>query len=205
VTARFFNFAKRWRKPLSALIVSVLLSGTVLAPGSARATDVSAADPQPEGLSQGLSVQYYYQKFRHLDELVEYMSRKEPGDGDPLPNLDYVLGEGKLILTTEYNKYVGADINGFINFSEPGTWNLVVVSNDGVRLWIDDKLLYEDPDVHADRESDMIPVTISDAGWHAIRVLYFQRKGSSALILGWEPPGGEIEVVPPEAFGHMSE
>lgn len=190
-------------KWIGALIVAAAMA--VLAGQPASATEVSRADPQPESLSPGLAVDYYYHKMRHLDELVEYMSRKDPGTGEPLPNLDYVRGDGKKVLTTKYEKYVGADIKGFINFSAPGEWNLVVVSNDGVRVWIGDALIYEDPDVHADRESEFIPVQVSEAGWHPIRVLYFQRKGSTALVLGWEAPGGELEVVPPEAFGHIAE
>ena len=201
MTARFAPARLRDKGAL-AFLAAVFAVGIALLPGHASATEVNRADPQPANLEAGLAVDYYYHKMRHLDELVEYMGRKDPGEGEPLPNLDYVRGEGKKVLTTKYDKFVGADIRGFINFPEPGNWNLVVVSNDGIRLWIDGALIYEDPDVHADRESDMIPVRVDEAGWHELRVLYFQRKGSTALVLGWEPPGGDLEVVPPEAFGH---
>lgn len=184
---------------LAAFLIATLSLGFG---GAAGAASVSPADPQPGALNPGLAVDYYYSDMRHLDELVELMSRKDPSPGEPLPNLDYVRGDNKPTLTTKYPRFVGAEITGYLNFPEAGTYNLVVVSNDGVRLWIDGKLIYEDPNVHADRESDFIPIEVEDAGWHDIRLLYFQRKNTTALVLGWQQGGGDLEVVPPEFFGH---
>lgn len=175
---------------------------TVSFAGSANAASVSPADPQPGTLNPGLAVDYYYSDFRHIDELVDLMGRKKPSPGEPLPNLDYVRGDSKPTLSSEFPRFVGAEITGYIKFPEAGTYNLVVVSNDGVRVWLDGNMIYDDPDVHADRESDFIPIKVEEAGWHDIRLLYFQRKNTTALVLGWQHGSGDLEVVPTEFFGH---
>ena len=36
-----------------------------------------------------------------------------------------------------------------------------------------------------------------DAGPHAIRIDYFQRGGGKALELWWQPPGEQLQPVPP--------
>ena len=124
-------------------------------------TGLKAAEPQPaaDRLQPGLAVGYVYGRFNHLNE---FMTKKfEPGK--PLPNLDYRMGDGA-VLTTKERDQVGALITGFIRFEKPGTYGFDVTSNDGVRVEIGEKLLYEDPSVHSDDTSDRIDVKIDAAG-----------------------------------------
>jgi len=174
----FAPFTNTVRRKISAALLAVGFLAVLGWSVTASAASVSPAASQPRALNPGLAVDYYYSELRHVDELVEYMGRKNPTPGEPLPNLDYVRGDNKPTLSSKFPRFVGAEITGFINFPEAGTYNLVVVSNDGVRLWIDGTLIYEDPDVHADRESDLIPLNVEAAGWHDIRLLYFQDRKS---------------------------
>jgi len=199
----FAPFTNTVRRKISAALLAVGFLAVLGWSVTASAASVSPAASQPSALNPGLAVDYYYSELRHVDELVEYMGRKNPTPGEPLPNLDYVRGDNKPTLSSKFPRFVGAEITGFINFPEAGTYNLVVVSNDGVRLWIDGTLIYEDPDVHADRESDLIPLNVEAAGWHDIRLLYFQRKNATALVLGWQHGDNDLEIVPPEFFGHV--
>jgi len=44
---------------------------------------------------------------------------------------------------------------------------------------------------------------VDQEGWYDLRVRYFQRKGSAALSLLWQPPGQmDFTPVPAEAYGH---
>lgn len=192
---------------LSGVAAGLVALGIGLGAGTASATNIAPADPQPDqsSLKPGLAVEYYYGDYKDIDELYELMKgSSNPGKGDPLPNLDYRVGEGRNVLTTKYPRFVGAHITGYMKFAEAGSYNLIMTSNDGVRFHLGSEMLWEDPDVHADRDSEPLPVVVGKPGWIALDIGYFQRKGSSALILKWQgPKGGEFEVVPPEAFAHV--
>ena len=58
-----------------------------------------------------------------------------------------------------------------------GRYELVVTSDDGIRVWLDDRLVLEDWSIHAPKE-DRIPLT---GGAHRIRLEYFQNTGAAAL------------------------
>ncbi|MEH6402020.1 MAG: PA14 domain-containing protein [Sneathiella sp.] len=166
---------------------------------------VSPAKPQPAEamLKPGLAVQYYGSKFNSIRELVEWMDYDKGKAGIVIPMLNYQVGAGN-VLTATSNDLVGADITGFINLKKAGSYSFMVHSNDGVRVTIGGKMIYEDPDVHADRFSDEIKLEISEPGWYPVRVLYFEKKNTSTLELYWDLPGPEeMDYVPADAFSHI--
>jgi hypothetical protein len=180
------------------------LVAVVTTAGAELVTGLKAVEPQPsaEQLAPGLAVGYVYGRFNHINE---FKTKKfEPGK--PLPNLDHRMGEGA-VLTTKERDQVGALITGFIRFEKVGTYGFDVTSNDGVRVEIGDKLLYEDPTVHSDDTSDRIDVKIDQPGWYPIRILYFEKKGTATLVLRWVPPGGDSKAkpvpVPAAAFAYL--
>lgn len=189
------------------LAAGLVAIGLGVGAATALAADIKPADPQPDedALRPGLAVDYYYGDYRMIDELYELMeSTDNPGKGEPLPSLNYKVSEGRNVLTTKFQRFVGAHITGYLKFPEAGAYSLMVTSNDGVRFHLDGQMLWEDPDIHPDRDSDPIEVTLSEPGWVALDIGYFQRKGSSALILKWKGPNAaDYEVVPPEAYGHI--
>lgn len=168
-------------------------------------TGLKPANPQPaaNALKPGLAVQYYGAKFNSIRQFVEWMDYEKGKPGIPIPMLNYQVGTGN-VLTSTATDLIGADITGFINFERSGNYTVMVHSNDGVRLTIGDKLVHEDPEVHADRFSDEITLEISEPGWYPVRVLYFEKKNTSTLELYWDPPGPEeIDLVPAKAFAHI--
>jgi hypothetical protein len=161
--------------------------------------------PDPANLKPGLAVTYYGVKVNSIGELEENMGYMDGKPGTPIPMLNYQVGQGN-VLTSNSNDMVGAIIKGFIKMDKPGRYVFMVHSNDGVWIAIGDKLIYEDPDVHADRFSDEIIVEISEPGWYPIHIKYFEKKNTSTLELYWEAPGhGEMDYVPAEAFSHIGE
>lgn len=186
-----------------AMVTGALLVALTSAASAQMLTGLKAVEPQPaaERLQPGLAVGYIYGRFNHLKE---FMTKKfEPGK--PLPNLDYRMGDGA-VLTTKERDQVGALITGFIRFEKPGTYGFDVTSNDGVRVEIGEKLLYEDPSVHSDDTSDRIDVTIDEPGWYPIKVVYYEKKGTASLVLRWVPVGSDAKAkpvaVPAAAFAH---
>ncbi len=165
---------------------------------------VAPADPQPDAaaLEDGLAVRYYFSKFTHIDNLAAWMNADEGIEGEPLPNLDYQMGEGNVLTTTSAD-LVGAHITGFIQFAEAGTFELKVTSNDGVRLTLGGETIFEDPEIHADTASPPLVVTIDEPGWYPLDILYYEKKGSAALKLHWKQPGASgFTVVPAAALKH---
>lgn len=63
-----------------------------------------------------------------------------------------------------------------------GRYDLVVTSDDGVRVWLDGRLVVDDWSIHAAAE-DRVPIT---GGHHRLRLEYFQNTGAATL---------EVQVV----------
>lgn len=191
-------------------ILLSLASGTLLAFALAlepAAAQIAPADPQPatSELAPGLAVRYHRTLVRHIDELVDYMEGREGEAGPPIPRLDYRVGQGK-VLTSDGTDGIGAKITGFIRLDAPGTYSFSVRSNDGVRIALGREEIIEDPDVHADRFSNIVKLEVREPGWYPLEILYFERKNTSTLELYWKRPGeedGSLALVPAEAFAHQ--
>ena len=190
-----------------AAAAGVLLSLTLLLGANAAAAEhaVSPASPQPAAaaLKPGLGVNYHFTLVRTIHELLRYAEPRKGDVGKPLPQLNYHTGYSN-VLTSDRNVGVGAKIYGFIKFDKAGIYNLKVHSNDGVRLLLGGKQIFEDGSVHSDEMSDPIPVKVEQPGWCPMLIWYFQRKGTATLELYWQEPGGSSSVlVPASAFAHV--
>jgi hypothetical protein len=83
---------------------------------------------------------------------------------------------------------------GFVQTSAAGAWTFYTKSNDGVRLWIDNVLLINNWTRHAVVENS---ATISlSAGWHAIRLEYFQHGGVAVISLSFRGPDQTKTIIP---------
>lgn len=185
-------------------LVPAALAVVVSVTPAARADTVTGlrpVEPQPtaQQLVPGLAVQYTYAIVNHLDEL----KGKKFESGQPLPHLDWRMGAGT-VLTSKASDGVGAIITGFIQFEKAGVYGFDVTSNDGVRVEIGGKPLYEDPTVHGDDTSDRIDVKIDRPGWYPITITYFEKRHTATLVLRWIEPGqtGKLVPVPAKAFAH---
>ena len=154
-------------------------------------TGLKPATPQPSAdqLAPGLAVGYIYGRFNNIKEFMD--KKFEPGPF--LPHLNWRMGTG-LVLTSKEHELVAALITGFIRFDKTGTYGFDVTSNDGVRVEIGGKLMYEDPTVHGDDTSDRIDVKIDQPGWYPLKVLYFQKRGTATLVVRWAPAGADAKA-----------
>lgn len=162
-------------------------------------TGLQPAEPQPAQLTPGLAVEYVYAKVN----LIEELKGRKFQPGPPLADINYKWGGN--VLTSTARESVGANIAGFIRFEKPGVYGFEVTSNDGVLVEIGGKVLHDDPGVHSDTTSDRINVKIDQPGWYPLRVTYFQKRGTAALVLAWVPPGekGKAVPVPAKFYGHV--
>ncbi|MER7799033.1 ricin-type beta-trefoil lectin domain protein [Streptomyces parvulus] len=76
-----------------------------------------------------------------------------------------------------------------------GSYTLRLTSDDGSRLWIDDRLVIDHGGLHGPESKDAtVELT---AGPHALRVEHFERGGGEQLTLAWRPPGAAAFAVVP--------
>ena len=185
-----------------AVAVAVALAILVGTGPVARAQQAASPQPAAASLAPGLAVTYYFGMIRHVREIAGWAKTKGKA-GPPIAMLNYNVGPGK-VLTSGGSDGVIAVIKGYLKFDQPGSYTLLVNSNDGVRIELGGKQIYDDPDVHPDRLSDPpLEIEIGTPGWYALDVLYFERRNTSTLELFWLPPGAaDFDFVPAGAFAH---
>lgn len=199
------------RSPRPAVRIRALCMGLALTAAAATASadtltgfEPLVPQPDPAVLKPGLAVTYYFNSFNDVAEILEW-AKSHPGTaGAAIPMLNYNMGPDD-VLTSDRDTGVGAVIEGLIHFPQAGAYELLVQSNDGVKLEIGGKLVHLDPGVHSDRFSDPIPLRVDAAGWYPLSLLYFEKKGTATLELYWLVPGAadRLEFVPAKAFAYL--
>jgi len=205
---------KIFRFLASALFLGLLLCGCVLqgqgpaemASPSAPISGLSPAKPlfPAPSLSPGLTVLYFLKSSAsHIDQLPSGTVATQKGKpGKPILFLDHNFSNQD-IFDSGQRSGVGLELNGLIRLSSSGSYRFKALSNDGIRVYIGGRMVLDDPDVHGDRFCGPSTVTVDQEGWYDLKVRYFQRKGTAALSLQWQPPGQkDFTPVPPEAYGH---
>ncbi len=194
------------------MVTVLLLAGFFLA-GCASVEDGGfarqTAAPIPEmdaGLKPGLAVLYFPRRFvRHVDALPRGEEAIGKGvSGSPVTNLNRRFGRGQ-VFGSGTNRGIGLEMSGFILLEKPGRYQFQVNSNDGFRLFMDGRMLVEDPAWHAsgDRMTPPAEFNVSEPAWYSLRIRYFQRKGTAAFQVFWQPPGAtEFTPVPGRVLAH---
>ncbi|MEQ8209800.1 MAG: DUF5060 domain-containing protein [Lacipirellulaceae bacterium] len=83
---------------------------------------------------------------------------------------------------------------GWVQVDTGGQWQFTTFSNDGVRLWVDDTQIIDNWTTHTSTRDDGA-ITL-DAGWHPIRLEYFQQAGTSDMRLLFSGPGQSEIIIP---------
>lgn len=185
---------------LAALAALLAFSSGVVQAGPLALTP---ADPQPEGLSTGLAVEYAFpddvQSLR--DAEIALASGAKPGT--PLSGLDYLSSDAApSALTSGQETMVAARITGYLRFDAPGVYTMEFYSNDGLDLSIGGQQVAKVDEKRGCDPIGTIEVGVPEAGWYDLEALYWQRKGGSCLIMEWADEAGQLQTVPNEAFGH---
>lgn len=188
------------------MFIRAALLGALFCATAATADTVTLtlADPQPDAdaLAPGLAVSYAYpSKIKTLADADVALAKAKPGPA--LPGLSYLDSEpGEMTLTSTSETKVAASISGFIRFDTAGTFDVEFISNDGIVASIGGQQVALFDEVHACESAGVTSVEVLQAGWYTLEATYFQRKGSSCLLMDWSVPG-EMEPTPDEVFAHL--
>lgn len=83
-----------------------------------------------------------------------------------------------------------------------GRYELVLHANAGARIWIDDKIIFDEPDLTRKRKGAAVLLELS-AGLHDVRIDYWDAGGAARMRLSWRAPGAtEDEVLPGRCWYH---
>ncbi len=149
-----------------------------------------------EGLVNGLKTYYFiWSGDKPPDDLLSQKAIRE----DVSPWINYVWWDNPAPgIPSEF--YAIAWI-GFLEIDKPGMYRFYVTTDDGSRLWVNDKLVI-------DAWKDQPPTTyISDPiylsrGYHKIRYYYYNKYGFGEAVLGWIPPEKEPSIIPKDKLFH---
>lgn len=136
----------------------------------------------------GLSYKYTHGIYRMVNDFVNL----PPLKSGIIP--DFNIGP------REKEQFFSFDYEGYINIVKDGTYTFFLATNDGGRMYIDDRQIINNDGLHPVVE---VPGQLSlKAGLHPISVKYFQEGGIKGLTVSWEGPGFPKQVIPASVLFH---
>jgi hypothetical protein len=144
----------------------------------------------------------YYRNVNNFGEL-EKAAKGKPffSRVDPRINFKSVNGE---FFKTKLVEHFGAIWSGYIRAPKSGDYTFVLRSDDGSRLYIDDKLVLDNDNPGPDRvmkDKSGSPVHLTK-GDHAIRVEFYNFGGPGGMELAWKNPQGKTPGLAAKWFYH---
>ena len=150
----------------------------------------------PIGTEPGVEVSYYA-----LDQLsvLPDFDTLTPFASEVVSFIDYP-STGGAFMGSGLSDDVGAVFHGWVHAPTAGDWTFGTNSDDGSALYIGEQLVVINDGLHA-----MVERTGSiglEAGWHAMRVEFFERGGGAGLIVMAGGPDVAYDVIPAERLAH---
>lgn len=173
----------RRRGVVGLLCAAVLASLTALSPPSAAAQ----ADLPPQ--EPGVTLRTFDMQ-SPLTQLCALKPGQTPNVDKLMPVIDWSTAED---FGLENNFVTQAIAN--LNVPADGTYAFRLTSDDGSRLYLDNQLVIDHDGLHgAEPKDGSVPLT---AGYHALRIEFFEAGGGQVLQLAWQPPGATDFVLVP--------
>ncbi len=126
------------------------------------------------------------------------------GRWDVLPNFDLLTPkdqgtiEGITIPKKNSGENFGIKYDGYIKLPKDGLYTFYINSDDGSSLYIDDQLLVSDDGRHAPTEKS--GTIVLKAGFHKLKVLFFQAGGGMTMEASVEGPGLVKQIISSNMF-----
>jgi hypothetical protein len=146
-----------------------------------------ATPPPPPPTGGGLRATY----FDNPDFTGRSVSRTDATLNFAWPGVSPAPGIGSTTFSARWT--------GSLVAATSGAYTLHTLSDDGVRVWIDGRLVIDNWTLHAATENRAV-VTLEAGLRHSIRVEYFQNFGGATMSLMWSTATRAREVVPTEAL-----
>lgn len=191
-------------RAIGRTISAAALFAALCLPASGEPLSLAPADPQPDAaaLTQGLAVRYAYPpEVGSLQQATDWLDDARPGP--PLSGLHYVdTAKGEVALTSRQETRVVADIAGYVRFERAGAHKIEFYSNDGLSVEIGGREVARHDGRHPCEGGGYQDVMVPAPGWYEIKALYFQRLGSSCLLMKWDGDSEKPDWAADEAFAY---
>ncbi|SMO74752.1 PA14 domain-containing protein [Ruegeria faecimaris] len=162
------------------------------------------ANPQPSPKA-GLNVNYFgtgnqHKKIRDLSHAKSMLSKAQPGQ--PLRGLDYRdTSKGQDVMTFDGAYNVAAEITGYMRFDSAGIYELETWSNDGIEAFVGGQNIGQVSGIQGCEANQRTEVDVPKAGWYALKIIYFQKLGTSCLMMKSGKKGERFTWTPNDVFG----
>jgi len=141
-----------------------------------------SVNPAPENLKPGLAISIFEGNFDRLPDFTR------------LTRTDIVSSGEISHRHAKKNSLFAMVFEGFIKIPADGVYGFVLASDDGSRLFIDEKEAITNDGIHGIIEKEQyLPM---GSGFHPIRIEFFQRTGGVGLNLYIITPDGKRQIVP---------
>lgn len=108
-------------------------------------------------------------------------------------------------LSADMSTFFYVQWEGYLHFTEIGNWKLRVTCDDGCRVFgIEETLLIDDITCHSTMTPKEASIAVSASGYYYYKIQYKQVTGNKAMILEWQSPTGQYEVVPADKMFHLA-
>jgi hypothetical protein len=151
-------------------------------------TRVHAFPATKKNVKKGIRFAYYEGLWEQLPEFSELVPKTT--------GLAHAVDESRKSRLMDY----AIAFSGLVKIPAEGVYIFYLESDDGSRLILDEKFMIDNDGLHA-MEEKFIEVAL-EKGYHQLEVEFFQRGGGDGLILSWQGPGMEKQVVGEEYLYH---
>ncbi|MGZ3103415.1 ricin-type beta-trefoil lectin domain protein [Streptomyces sp. H72] len=178
------------RRLAGTIIASLLAVGLSSSPSTADDPAAAALPPQEPGVTLRV-----FDVQTPLNEICTLKAGQTPNVDKLMPVIDWSSADD-FGLETRFVTHV----LGNLHAAQAGSYAFRLTSDDGSRLWIDDRLVINHDGLHGPDAPKDATVDLT-AGSHALRIEHFERDGGQQLTLAWKPPGASaFSVVPNSAL-----
>ena len=138
--------------------------------------------------ANGIHVDYYYPAKGNV--AIETLNTMTPSDSGIVPQIVMNVPQRK-----EADKFA-LKFTGMINVPKSGRYTFFIISDDGSRVYINDKQLIDNDGLHGPVEKSAA-IDLS-AGNHKLVVTYFDNGGGDGLAVTWQGPGFNRQPIAAE-------
>ncbi len=151
------------------------------------------------GLDRGFRANVYIIG-KAVQELPAFNDLGDPVGALHLSSLDVPTGSfaGFEYRGSKVATWVGLHLQGGLNVTEGGEYELCVESDDGAQLYLEQNLLVDNDGVHEAKK--VCEIVYLEPGEYATDLLYFQGEGPVTLRVTWAKDGAAATPVPSDAL-----
>ncbi|WP_017730391.1 PKD domain-containing protein [Nafulsella turpanensis] len=149
------------------------------------------------GMSAGLAFTYYENKESKNNAWFQLpdFSRLKAAKSGVIANFS--------LEPREKDNHFGFVYEGWIQIEKAGYYTFYLNSDDGSKLFINDKLLINNDGWHASAEK--AGSVQLEAGYYPIRLAYYEHEELEVLEVQWKGPGFDKQAIPASALYHQPE